>query len=325
MTPEMPKPQAGASMLGRESTLAGRAILVLSPTVRGEIKGPNGTVRTVFADSLAHLLELARQETRPVILLQGGSLDETEIEIASGLHLLPYQPSVAVLAIREQLDQSLTMARRLGIGCLFTHDCLNYPAELDGLVKWLDARAAPLGLERYLADGTEIWESAIRGRNDKAEIIESVVDGAAQVNEDRAFQFDLRLIMEELLNNAIYHAFQDNIGREKYRIGNFKGLAEGESIRVRTGHDDRTFAVSISDNQGTLRRDTVLHKLERHVSVRGLLDENGRGLYLTYSLAGRVVFNLRKGELTELIVLFPTHADAWPERSALKPVLVFET
>jgi hypothetical protein len=304
--------------------LGDRSIFVLSPSVRGEIKTPNGAGRTVFMGSLVDLIEHASRETRPVILIQGGAIEEFDIECAAGLHLLPCRPSVGVIAAKEAIDTAITMARRLGQGCVFGSDCLSYAHELAGYVQWLDAGGAPTGVESHLTKGSPLSHYNLREKGDKAPVIDEVVARAACSNGDKAFLFDLRLILEEVLNNAIYHAFMDEHGREKYQLGSFQQIGEGESINVTAGCDGRTFGVAIRDNQGKLRRDTVLHKLERHLSIQGLLDENGRGLYLTYSLAGRVIFNLRRNQMTEIVVLFPAAPGAWPECSPIKPILVFD-
>ena len=90
------------------------------------------------------------------------------------------------------------------------------------------------------------------------------------------------------------------------------------------GADAETIGLSIADNQGHLRQDAVLARLERQMSVQGLLDENGRGLYLTYSLGGRFIVNLVAGRLTELVVLFPRSTNGWADRCEARPVCIFD-
>ena len=172
--------------------------------------------------------------------------------------------------------------------------------------------------------GAEIRGFDVRRKGDKPAAIESVLEFIAKAKRDSSFEFDVRLILEELLNNALYHAFQDVAGNEKYRIQDFEAIADDEEVRLTVGMDSRTIGISVADNQGRLTRDTTLGKLERHLTIQGLLDENGRGLYLTYSLAGRLIVNLQPGESSELVALFPHSPDSWPELSPSRPILIFE-
>ena len=78
------------------------------------------------------------------------------------------------------------------------------------------------------------------------------------------------------------------------------------------------------DNQGTLRRDRVLATLERQLGAKGLLDQSGRGLFLTYSLAGRLIFNLRRHHRTELVALLTHGGGPWPDDLKPAPILIFD-
>lgn len=315
---------SGAPTAAHASALAGRAIIALAPRSEADFTAVNGNSRVVVAESLVHLLDLLRSEERSVVLLEGGVIAESDLELAARIPDLPTRPVVVALGLKDSMGAAITMARRLGLGCAFTADCLSYKSELAQFVHWLDIGGPRTGLASHLEEAAQIRGYRLIEKPDKGAVIDSVLDLLSQVNADRSFIFDLRLIMEEVLNNAIYHAFRDQRGNEKYSIGSFQEIGDGEEINVEAGYDSRTMGIAIADNQGKLSRDTILNKLGRHLSVQGLLDENGRGLYLTYSLGGRVIFNLHRGKLTELVVLFPTSPEAWPEKSPLKPILIFE-
>jgi anti-sigma regulatory factor (Ser/Thr protein kinase) len=114
----------------------------------------------------------------------------------------------------------------------------------------------------------------------------------------------IRLAFEELINNAIYHAFRKSSGVEKYRMGTFETLNQGEEIYVEFGFDKRFLGCSVTDNQGTLEIETVMKKMERQITLEGLMDESGRGIYLTRTLCDRMIINLRPGVLTQVVLLF---------------------
>ena len=165
----------------------------------------------------------------------------------------------------------------------------------------------------------------IRAKGDKGPAIEEVLEFVRKIRpDDTAFHFDIRLILEEKLNNALFHAFLIENDEEKYSIDTFAQLQAGESVLLTYGADSSQIGISVSDNQGQLRRDKVLATLDRQMSVKGLLDENGRGLYLTYSLASRLIFNLTRGRCTELITLYPAAEPFENERSSARPILIFE-
>ncbi len=159
------------------------------------------------------------------------------------------------------------------------------------------------GLQRYLSSPAEIRQGVIRTREERT----AVVDEAAhffrryrQYDEEVA---EIRLALEELINNSIYHAFRRQAG-ERVRATAFSSLENDEQITVEYGRDKRYLGCSVTDNRGALDASTVLSKLERQISLQGLMDENGRGLHLTRNLCDRMVINLKPGRLTQTILLF---------------------
>lgn len=277
-----------------------------------------------IVDNLPELIESLDGEDRPVIMLDGTFVKEGDLELLGGLAQLSSRPSMAILGTEQTIGESVTTARRLSCGQVFGADVLSHPSEINQLIGWIEAGGPPFGLEPHLEPGTKIHSLSIRCKPDKAEAVESILKFFGEFKSDQSFEFDLRLILEETLNNAIFHAFRDSEGREKYKIATFDCIDDDEEVRVSYAADSKTIALSVTDNQGGLDRDTVLAKFERQFKVEGLMDENGRGLYLTYSLSGRLLFNLVPGEKTEVVALFRREEDSWPELSADRPVLVFE-
>lgn len=277
-----------------------------------------------IVDNLPELIELMNGQERPVIMLDGTFIKESDLELLEGLPQLSSRPSMAILGTEQTIGESVTTARRLCCGQVLGADVLSHPCEIRQLIGWIEAGGPPFGLEAHLEPGTAIHSLPIRCKPDKAGAVETILDFVREFKPEQSFEFDLRLILEETINNAIFHAFRDSEGREKYKIATFDCIDDDEDVRVSYGADSKTIALSVCDNQGRLDRDTVLAKFERQFKVEGLMDENGRGLYLTYSLSGRLLFNLVPGEKTELVALFRREEDSWPEFSENRPVLVFE-
>lgn len=301
-----------------------RTIAILCPPDSSPIEYRGPTEKTFFSSSLVHLLEQISSEERPIVLIHCGTLNENDIELATRLPDLPGRPTLAVLAKDKNLDQAVSMARRLNLGTVFPDDCLLYPSEIERWVDWIECGGPASGIEPHLQPGARITSRRLMAKSDKAEIIDSILSFVGEIRPDRALEFNLRLILEEVVNNAIFHACVDEAGEEKYTIGSFERVDDDEVIELDYGADENTIAVSIRDNRGLLTRETFLGKIERQASMKGLLDISGRGLYLTYSLAERLVVNLRPGKLSELVVLTRTDERAWPDRTKQRPILIFE-
>jgi anti-sigma regulatory factor (Ser/Thr protein kinase) len=178
-----------------------------------------------------------------------------------------------------------------------------------------------MGIVPHLSQGTEIARRPIRLRQDKAEVIEEVLNFARRLRADTKFLFELRLILEETINNALFHAFHDDQQQERYNIESFTGLGPGEEVSVEFGADRQTIALAVTDNQGTLRRETILGKILRQCSAEGLLDQSGRGLHLVYSLAGRCLVHLSHRRVTQVVTLFPVDHDSWPHAGLQRPLV----
>ncbi len=160
-----------------------------------------------------------------------------------------------------------------------------------------------IGLQRHLAASAEIRQATVRTREDRT----AAVDEAAHFFR-RYRQYDeqvgeIRLSLEELINNSIYHAFRRKAG-DRVRATAFTSLENDEQITLEYGRDKRYLGCSVSDNLGALDAGTVLSKLERQISLEGLMDENGRGLHLSRNLSDRMVINLKPGRLTQIVLLF---------------------
>lgn len=285
---------------------------------------PSAPGKTIFSASLPELVEKIESENRPLVLLHADSLADADMEIARRALRLPCAPLVALLGPADAMQSAFDAARKLGLSAIFPDDCLQHRRELLRWADWMARGGPEPGIERHLESGVAIERIVIRRREDKAAAIERILTDAAARRPDQQFLFDLRLVLEETINNAIFHAFCGADGGEKYAIDAFEGLSPEESVEVAHGSDSQSIAVCVTDNQGRLRGGTILGKIERHLSAQGVLDQSGRGLYLTYYLSGRALFNIERGRMTQVVALFPSSPSAWNENTPLRPLLIFE-
>lgn len=114
---------------------------------------------------------------------------------------------------------------------------------------------------------------------------------------------DVKLIMDELITNAIYHAPRKEDGSAKYEEYAPVTLGDNEHVYVTWGYDCEKYGVSIVDVQGRLTKDRVLYKIDRHIRGEGMLDDSGRGIHMSRLFADRMVINIKPGQKTEVIIM----------------------
>jgi hypothetical protein len=304
------------------SALADRAVAVYGRAGRFDYPAP--AARTIFAESLLQLIEAIDGEVRPLVLIEGDRLTEGDLELAGRLQDLSCRPLLAVLAVDNAFETAVIAARRLGLGRVLPGDCLLRPAELKRWIGWFEAGGPEPGLAAHLEAGSAIERRAVAAPSDKQSGADDALAFVQTLRDDPSFLFDFRLILEEAMNNCILHAFGDDAVATSLAESPSRRFAPDDGIWIQWGADERTIAVAVSDNRGALTRDRILSKIERQVTIKGVLDESGRGIYLIHALAARAIFNLRPGRLTETVALFPRKADGWGDLGSPRPILIFD-
>ncbi|MEO8377479.1 MAG: ATP-binding protein [Candidatus Sumerlaeota bacterium] len=208
------------------------------------------------------------------------------------------------LTSSREIEGNLMDLRRWGI----FHAAIKIPAvNADEVALFLDCVRNPangFGLSRYLSNTVEMYNLPIETFEEKNRSIERVINHFATAGFDIHELFDVRLILEEALNNAFFHAFKNEKGEEKYQLGKCTRLDPGDKIRVEYGNNAILAGFAVMDNAGQLSIRTILDKLERQYNKEGVFDERGRGLYLSRLMSSRVIFSLEPGKRTQLIALF---------------------
>jgi anti-sigma regulatory factor (Ser/Thr protein kinase)/CheY-like chemotaxis protein len=167
------------------------------------------------------------------------------------------------------------------------------------------------GLGRYLGED-QITSVIISSREERLHVTENVLDFISQFRAESDVP-ELRLAFEELVNNAVFHAFRTHHGKEKYQAGQFVAFTHGEKVMIEYGSDSKRLGFSVTDNQGTLDANTIMERMERQISLEGIMDMSGRGLYLTRSICDRMIFNLEPGRTTQVILLFDHNTLSHPK------------
>jgi CheY-like chemotaxis protein/anti-sigma regulatory factor (Ser/Thr protein kinase) len=173
-------------------------------------------------------------------------------------------------------------------------------SELESIVKGL-ITGDIFGLERYLlAASTILATYRVTSSSSGRDVREKI---ATLFSRQFGTAGDIKLVLDELITNAIYHAPATPEGTEKYPVFTEITLEPGEYIDITCGYDQEKYGVSVTDRMGRLRKETVLHKIGRQITGKGLLDDSGRGIHMSRVFADRMIINVERNKKTEVVVL----------------------
>jgi CheY-like chemotaxis protein len=210
-------------------------------------------------------------------------------------------PSIkTMLMTAYNVDDYIRMAKEYNISNIIPKTVpFNYD-EISTLVKGILTEDV-FGLERYLLeDGHVVKEYTVKSSEQAAKVREEIT---TQVNQQFGAVGDIKLIMDEILTNAIYHAPVRSDGLPKYREYTPVSLEKGEYVYICWGYDSEKYGVSILDCQGRLSKETVLYKIDRHVRGEGMLDDSGRGIHMSRLFADRMIINIKPKIKTEVVIM----------------------
>ncbi len=197
------------------------------------------------------------------------------------------------------VDDYVRLAKGHGICNIITKTTPFNFLELKAVVQGL-LTGDIFGLRRHLLDehsilGTHVIRSSDDAKRIREEVVSTFKERFGDVGE-------LKLVLDELITNAIYHAPVKTTGEEKYREFTDVVLEPNEYVYVTLGFDTEKYGVSIMDTQGTLSKEIILYKIDRHIHAEGILDDSGRGIHMSRIFADRLVANIERGRKTEMVL-----------------------
>lgn len=168
------------------------------------------------------------------------------------------------------------------------------------------------GLEKYLSWGIECREIVFDNALDRADVVDALTADVRQFGLGPRVASLASLAADELLSNALYNAPTDENGFH-FRAGeardSYRELKPREQITLRYASDARYLAIEVTDNFGSLDRQTILNFLGK-AAQRGGVDKidfsstgAGMGIALTYSCCNHLIYNLEPGNRTQAIGL----------------------
>lgn len=268
-------------------------------------------IRMMLLDFLEdyYTVETAETGEAALELLKNGAFDLVISDInmpgMSGPQLLAQikmrYPSIKTALITAyNVDEYIQAAKEFSITNIIPKTVPFNFSELNFIVHGL-VTGEIFGLSRYLLDGGTIIEHLVITSTAEAQSVQVHLIDLFQKRFGTSG--DMRLILDEIITNAIYHAPMLADGTEKYQEFSDIILEPHEYIYVDCGYDSEKYAVSITDCQGHLTKETVLYKIERQVTGEGLLDDSGRGIHMSRLFADRMIINIDPKKKTEVILM----------------------
>lgn len=189
--------------------------------------------------------------------------------------------------------------------------------ELTGLVARLVTGQGVFGLANYLGKPVEHRKLQLRRSQDIPPAINLVLNEAENWGFSLPSRDDLRLVLQEMMVNAMYHGY--GFTEEKMKRQQVE-LPGDHHVAIEFGHDGSRFGIGINDFSGKLGKADILASLydlvNRNRQIQEMLEsgqdpselilDRGRGLDLCRRLSGEYYFNLKRGERTEIIIIHDT-------------------
>jgi len=266
-----------------------------------ELLSKLGNVRIV--NDLQEFLDRLKDGSITHGLLDTGSLIDSPTGLHSYLHEFRGKLPLGLMT-ELPLEKYISELRYWGLLQCIGKDSRQLDYEIEHFLQMLEEPLSGFGLLSYLGSTIEMYSLDITTIEEKNQAIERVINHFATCGFEVHELYDVRLILEELTNNALFHAFRNASGEEKYSISNFKRLDEMESVRLEYGSDNKAVGFSVTDSAGSLPIDIILSKIERQLTQEGIFDSSGRGLHLSQLLASRLVFNVERNRRTQIVAMF---------------------
>lgn len=234
---------------------------------------------------------------------------------------LPY-----IMTTEENVDNMISLLIKYRMGNVLLKPV---PAdEFINLAEKLITKKGIFGLHNYIHDIQDMKRIKIL-RSDQ---IRPAIDKVIQFMQEWDFKsidaMTLRLLLQETLTNAVYHSHDHT--QEKLERTHIV-LEDGKFVELVFGHSENQFAVGITDFNGKLSQAAILdsifkiteqeRKLRESIENGGEfveISDHGRGIDLLRKLAGQYYFNIKKGEATEVLIMFDERHIKDHELSSLK-------
>lgn len=164
-----------------------------------------------------------------------------------------------------------------------------------------------------LNQGNRVHEWRVGSTDDKDTIIahlEQILEGSDDAHD--FLRQRAALMVDEMLENALYAAPRDADGKQLFAKGGKRGLLPEERITLRCSFDGERLSLEVSDSWGSLSPETVQRFIALNLAEEGAEgDRAGRGLFFMWRLMDDFYVSVQPGEATAIggaLPLYP-HPD----------------
>ena len=159
------------------------------------------------------------------------------------------------------------------------------------------------GLDHYVH--SPVQSMMIKSSAEIEEVIHKILEVMPGSRHKRKF----RQALNEIIINAVYYGAKQERGDQKESWPVDVQLDTSEEVMVSWGMDDEKVGVSVMDQKGLLSKKDVLFWLERNTTKGddglsvGILDDHGKGLFITRESIDRFIVNIKRKSKTEIVML----------------------
>lgn len=160
-----------------------------------------------------------------------------------------------------------------------------------------DGCAGKAGNSGLFPDSPQVQERQVSGSSDKPELIDELLALIGDHDEPHALLCQKTgLMVDEMLENALYAAPRAADGRPLFQKGEPRLLLPNERIRLRYHFDGTRLALEVRDSWGSLTAAQVFAFLAQNTAqTLPEPDRAGRGLFFMWRLMDQFYVSIRPG------------------------------
>lgn len=158
---------------------------------------------------------------------------------------------------------------------------------------------------QYPWEQGEVQTALISSSNSRYEIIPAIA-AALKLKHRRGARERVESILEELITNAIYHAYLRKNGDEKYERKNIIQLEQTEAIQLRYFGNKKGFFISVTDTGGSMQFEKLEKSFSRcygsgsHSQIDSKESGAGLGMYLVFEAVTHMKITCKTGVSTTI-------------------------
>jgi CheY-like chemotaxis protein len=246
-------------------------------------------------------LEILQKETFKLLLSDINMPGMKGFELIKKVREL-YPTLKSALITAYDVRDYINMAKNYDIGNIITKTTPFNFEEVRLLVRNIITEDI-FGLDHYVS--SPIHSMKIKSSDEIEEVIHKIINIMPGSRHKRKF----RQALNEIIINAVYYGARQERGDQKELWPVDVKLAPNEEVQISWGIDDEKVGVSVMDQKGLLAKKDVLFWLERNTTKGedglsvGLLDDHGKGLFITRESIDRFIVNIKRGSSTEIVML----------------------